>query len=876
MAAALVTVLLQVAALQAGPFTQVLSPGTSYDPAIPTLEQVVGHDFHEEITPPDEIAAYLAALAEAAPERARLVEYARSYEGRPLHVLVIGSAERMARLDAIKEDLRRLSSPAALSAAEAERLVAELPVVTALLHGVHGNEISSAGAAMAEAYHLLAARNDPRADLILRESLVLIDPAQNPDGRFRFTSHYAQSRAFPPDPDPLAAEHDEPWPGGRTSHYLFDLNRDWFAHTHPESRGRVAMLLEYMPHVVVDLHEMGGNSTYYFPPAAPPGNPHMTAAQMAAMDDFGRATAGAFDARGFPYFTREIYDSYYPGYGVSWPTAHGALGMTFEQASARGLVIRRSDDTLLTYGDGILHHFTAALSTAETAARNRERLLRDYLAFRRGPAEGLRGAPAAYVFDSPHDPGMAERLARTLAANGVEVGRAQVGVRAGGRTFDAGAYVVPMPQGAWALARNLLDPETEMDSAFVALQRERRAQRLRDQIYDVTAWSLPLLWDVELALAERPVGVRTTPVAAEAPAPAGAALDPGAVAYLIPWGAAGAPVVSAALGDGLRVHAAGGAFTLDGRRFPVGTAIVRRTGNPDDVGRRLATLAAAHGAEVVPIHSTYVTDGMSLGSGRVRALRTPRVLLVWDRPGSSYSAGWARWVLEQRYGVSPTPVRASSLGRAELADYDVIVLPSGSYSSELGASELDRLRAWIRAGGTLVTMAESSRWAARESVGLLGTVTEARGGAPEGAPRGERTPPAPEQPIDLLEAIAPRQEAPEQTPGAILRVLLDEEHWLSAGTDGEIGALVEGTRIFTPITLDRGQNVGVYAPMERLVMSGIVWESARPQLASKAFLIHQPMGGGQIVAFAEDPNYRGYAAATSLLFANAVLLGPGR
>ncbi|HUH14003.1 MAG TPA: hypothetical protein VMK65_12890, partial [Longimicrobiales bacterium] len=723
---------------------------------------------------------------------------------------------------------------------------------------------------------LLAATNDARAELILRESLVLIDAAQNPDGRARFTSHYQQSRAVPPDPDPLAAEHDEPWPGGRTSHYLFDLNRDWFAHTHPESRGRVGMLLEYMPHVVVDLHEMGGNATYYFPPAALPGNPHTTAAQTAAMDDFGRATARAFDARGFAYFTREVYDAFYPGYGVSWPMAQGALGMTFEQASARGLVYRRSDGTLLTYGDGILHHFTAALSTAETAARNRERLLRDYLAFRRGPAEMLRGAPAAYVFASPHDPAMAERLARTLVANGVEVGRAEEPVRVGGRTFDTGAFVVPMPQGAWALARNLLDPETEMDSAFVELQRQRRAQRLRDQIYDVTAWSLPLLWDVDLALAERPVRVRTSPVAAEGPQPVAPALDPDAVAFLIPWGVAGAPAVAAALTDGLRVHAAGGAFTLDGRRFPVGTAIVRRSGNPNDVARRLAALAAAHGAEVVPIRSTYVTEGMSLGSGRVRALKAPRVLLVWDRPGSSYSAGWARWLLEQRYGLRVTPVRASSLGRAHLPDYDVLVLPSGNYAGELGSADLDRLRDWIRAGGTLITMAESSRWAARESVGLLGTTTEARGGAPEGAPRPERAAPTPEQPIDLLEAIAPRQEAPEQTPGAILRVLLDGEHWLSAGTDGEVGALVDGTRVFTPITLDRGQNVGVYAPMDRLVMSGIVWESARPQLASKAFLIHQPMGRGQVVAFAEDPNYRGYAEATSLLFANAVLLGPGR
>jgi hypothetical protein len=248
------------------------------------------------------------------------------------------------------------------------------------------------------------------------------------------------------------------------------------------------------------------------------------------------------------------------------------------------------------------------------------------------------------------------------------------------------------------------------------------------------------------------------------------------------------------------------------------------------------------------------------------------VLLVYDEPGSTYSVGWARFVLERRYGQRTTAVRASSLGRAVLSDYDVIVFPSGSYGSVVGEDLRDRLRGWLRDGGTMVTMARSTLWAS--GAGLLATVAERRGGRAAGSP----PPPAstPEQPIDYLQAIAPRDEAPEQTPGAILRVRLDRDHWLASGTDGEIGALVEGSRVFTPVTLDRGQNVGRYAEEDDLVLGGIVWDAARPQLASKAFLIHQPVGRGQIVAFAEDPNYRAYAEATQLLFFNAVLLGPGR
>jgi hypothetical protein len=868
----MLTAVLAALAFQVPP-TEPLAPGTRYDPEIPTLEEVAGHGFVDEITPPDQVIAYFGALAEAAPDRTRLMTTGRTWEGRPTVMLVIGSPERMARLAAIKVDLRRLADPRGLPAGEAERLLRELPVVSALVFGVHGNEISSSGAAMAEAYHLLAAVADDTVDRILAESLVLIDPMQNPDGRARFVFQNTMGRARWEDPDPESAEHDEPWPGGRVNHYLFDLNRDWFAQTQPETRGRVAALLEFVPHVVVDLHEMGGNSTYYFPPNAVPGNTWTTEEQKRLNDLFGEANAARFDERGFAYFNRDTYDAFYPGYGVSWPMAQGAIGATYEMASARGLVYRRSDGDLLTYGDGVLRHFTAALQTLDTAARNRERILRTFLDFRTTAVQMGRSGAVEYVLHSGHDPGMAERLAETLVRNDIEVGRATESVRLEGRTLPAGGtFVVPMDQPTHRLIRNLLDPHTPMDEAFVARQVERRANRLRDQIYDVTAWSLPLLWDVEVHGVRQATGARWEPVTVDGPLPSAAPLPSALVGYLIPWGTNGAAAVAEAMREGVRVRSAGAEFVLGGRRFGVGTAIVRTSDNGPDLASILGDIAGRHRAEVVPVDASYIREGMSLGSGRVRALREPGVLLVYDRPGSTYSVGWARYVLERRYGQRTTAVRASSLGRVTLSDYDVLVFPSGSYGSVVGQDLLDRIRGWMRDGGTVITMAESTLWAVR--AGLLDTQVERRGGRPEGeAPEAAGTP---EQPIDYLEAITPLDEEPEQTPGAIVRVRLDTEHWLAAGTDGEIGVLVEGSRVFSPITLDRGQNVGRYGGVDDLVLGGIVWEAARPQLAHKAFLIHQPVGRGQIVAFAEDPNYRAYAEASQLLFMNAVLLGPGR
>ena len=347
---------------------QELAPGTQYDPAIPTLEDVVGHDFREEITPPDQVVRYFEALADAARDRTQLIRYAESWEGRPLVILVIGSRERIAALDDVKAGLTRLAHPDGLSDADADLLIADLPVVTALMHGVHGNEISSSGAAMAEAYHLLAAQGDPTVDMIFEESLVLIDPVENPDGRARFVHQNTMARARWPNEATYSAEHDEPWPGGRVNHYLFDLNRDLFIQSQPETLGKVDVFLDFWPHIVIDLHEMGGNSTYFFPPTAPPDNPWYGERQIALMDVFGRANATVFDQRGFAYFNRDVYDLFYPGYVDMWPMSHGALGMTYEQASARGQVLRRSDGDLLTYGDGVLHHFTAAITTAAPSA----------------------------------------------------------------------------------------------------------------------------------------------------------------------------------------------------------------------------------------------------------------------------------------------------------------------------------------------------------------------------------------------------------------------------------------------------------------------------------------------------------------------------
>ncbi|MCC7125333.1 MAG: peptidase M14 [Acidobacteria bacterium] len=912
-----VVLLCAAASAVAQPAPEPFWPGATYDSAIPTLRQVVGHDPGTEITTPEQVATYLRALQQAAPTRTRLVEYARTWEGRPLWLLVIGNPERLQRLDQVKGDLQKLADPRTVAAAERTRLVREAPVVVWLVHGVHGNEISSADAALLEAYHLLAVQKDADIDLVYRDALVLIDPMQNPDGRARFVFQNLQGRGLEPDPTPYNAEHDEPWPGGRSNHYLFDMNRDWFAQTQPESRGRIRIARDFWPHVTVDLHEQGGDNAYYFAPPADPLNPHLTKTQIDAYDLFGRANGRRFDERGWAYYIREVYDAFYPGYGDSWPTFNGSIGMTYEQASARGLSFARRDGTTLTYRDGVLHHFNSAITTVITAAKNRERLIREFLDYRLSAvAEGERGPVREYVLLPGQDPSRAARLARNLATQGIEVRRTLEATRVGTREVPAGAYLVSHVQPAGRLIRNLLETHIPQPEAFIKKQEERRARRQSDQIYDITAWSLPLLFDVEVVTSATALSPKSeaVPSTYDAP-PAPKTFARGQVGYLLPWGAGTAALSAEAMRAGIRVHSIGGAFTLNGRAYPIGTALVRTMGNPPNVHETLTRLAAAHDVDVVPIDSTYVDTGTSLGSNDVRALKAPRVLLAWDAPTQSLSAGWTRYTLERRFGQPVTAVRVSSLGRAILSDFDVIVLPSGNYGGAIGDAVLTRIKEWVRGGGTLVTLAEATRWATGDNVGLLDTKPllkngnlDAPGdklaaGMPSGgarpAPRGDAVAPpgdtakpaarrdtetqsadtakpaASPSPFDYDKSIQPDRERPDPQPGAILRVTIDTDHWLSSGHDAEGQTMIEGDRVFAPIKLNSGRNVGVYGTKDRLIASGLIWPENQDLLVQKAYAIHQPMGQGHVIAFAEDATYRAFSEGTMLLFMNAVLLGPG-
>lgn len=871
-----------------------MAPGVTYDASIPTLDQVTGHAWGTEISAHRDVEDYIRALEKAAPDRVEIVGYGETWQGRSLYYVVVSNRVNHRQLPQIREGMQKLADPRGIDQNAVDKLLRELPAVGWLANCVHGDEPSGTDAALYVLYHLLAAQNDPMVDKILRECVVLVDPLQNPDGRDRFVFYTRGARGRWSDPTPTAAEHSQPWPSGRTNHALFDMNRDWFAMTQPETEGRVRAFLDWWPLVYVDLHEMGGNSTYYFPPPAQPINESVTEQQRSWLRRYGKNNARWFDRFGFDYFTREAYDAFYPGYGDSWPMAHGSIGMTFEMASARGLVYRRTDEGLLRYRDGVRRHFVASMATLETLAEGRKEAQQAFVEHRRrGLQLGRKYDVHEYVLPARGDRTRLARLANLLLRQGVEVHQAttelvsQAATRSGElarerHTFPAGSFVVRMAQPASTLAHLLLRPHFDMQEDFLREQKLRKARRQRGQFYDLTAWSLPLLFGVECYESAGPCSGELASLAPGQATSGAAALreQPPKVAYVVSWGQNGAAAMLVdLLRAGAKVKCIDEPFTVADRSFPAGSFVVRVHAQPDalrdGLHRQIRQLSETHGVTPVCADSSWIEDGPSFGTREGHTLEAPRIAMAWDRPVNTYSAGWLRYLLEQRYGLPVTVVRTRDLTRTDLDRFTVLVLPEGRYAGELQGSGVKAVQGFVRRGGVLVTLGSATRWLSGKDVALLATESEPRD-KPKASGKGDDGKAKDKEAFDYDEAVRPDKEAPPSTPGAILRVHVDDRHWLGFGYDGDASVVHDSSRILTPVKLDRGTNVVRYADELLLLRAGFLWDENRKQLPEKAYLVHQPYGRGHVVAFAEDPNVRAFADGLNLLLMNAMLLTAGR
>lgn len=867
-------------------------PGAQYDRQIPTIEQILGYKIGERITSNEDILRYFDALAQAAPERIKIFNYGQSWEGRKLIYAVIGKPETIAHLEQFAADMQTLADPRKLNNQQAKALIDKLPSSVWLEHSVHGNEISSTDAAMMTAYHLLAAQHDAVIDKIFANTLVFIDPLQNPDGRNRFVNYYYQSVGMVPSSDRLSVEHNEPWPGGRSNHYLFDMNRDWLAITQPETAGRVSALLHYKPNIVIDLHEMGGDSSYFFVPAANPFNPHMNQAQIANNTLVGKNNAKYFDHFGFDYFTHEVFDAFYPGYGDSWPTFYGASAATYEVASARGDSFRTVTGNTITYPQTVQKHFVAAIATAEMAADNRQKLLSDFYQYQQQAISAGKddSKERTFIIPAVRDAAGSYKLATLMAKHGVEVQQADKPFSACGKDYAAGAYIIDTAQPRGRFVKTTFTKQVDMAQDFLKEQERRRARKLDDEIYDVTAWSLPLMFNIDTDACGKAVAVSSHQLTADTPLLGKVTHADAKVAYLVPWGdMAAGRFLTAALQAGLTVKSADKAFvTGDNKHYPAGSLIVEVKANPENIAELVNHIAHNSGAQVTGVDSSWVSQGPSFGSENTVTMTAPNVAMAWDEPVSSLSAGAARFVVEQEFHWPVTAIRSDKLASANLSHYQVLILPSGDYSSALGEAGATNLKTWVKQGGVLITFADATRFATQPKISLLDVQQELAYKAPPATAEKSAATPSKDGTDDkdskdnrvpgqllksnaeLISAIENDKETPDNVAGVLANVEVDQEHWLTAGVNPQVVSLVSGHDIYTPIKLASGKNVAWFADEKHLLASGYLWQENLQQLAYKPFLIYQPSGKGMVIGYTEDPTSRAYLDGLNVMLMNTI------
>jgi hypothetical protein len=839
---------------------QVLSNGP-FDPSVPTPSSVLGYELGDRFTPHHLIVRYVEAVALASP-RVRLDTVAYSHEGREVLLATVTSAANQARLAEIQRAAARLADPRGASSSELAGLVAATPTIVWLGYSVHGNEASGVEAALATLYQL-AAGLDAETEMILDSVVVLIDPVQNPDGHARHVSMSMWDRGRFPDTNPRAMQHAQTWHGSRTNHYLFDLNRDWVVHAHPETRGRMSTFTTWFPHVAADLHEMGPNTTYFFAPPMPPVNENVHALIWKGWDRFSAGNVEAFDAAGLGYFTREGFDEFFPGYGPSWPIMSGAIGMTYEQASSRGGEIRRDDGTIHTLREATMGHLVASRATLRTAALHRTERVSDYLAFRQAAVRDNVRAPLRSIVFADDGQGRAAALVGVLRRHGIEVGRlsrdTDVRATAYGESsaarvrLPAGSFVVDLSQPQGTLAKALMEPEAALDPAFVAEELERRLTGQPGRFYDMTAWALPYLFRLDAWWTGQAIGgvapVLGEPATAVAPVPAEARY-----AYLFePGSEASYRLLGGLLGEDVRVRHAPRSFRLAGQDFPHGAFVVLVSRNEPGIHETVRSMAAETGARVTAAHTARVEAGVDLGSNMVRPIEGRRVALVGGDGVSATSFGAAWHAFDELLALPVTRIHLDGLTRV-LDEFNVIVIPSAfEVGSKLGETGTAALRRWVQTGGTLVTLDAATAWLASDNgFGRLGTrkVTERADGEP-GAP------------------------LPASVPGAILRARADALSPLLAGVEhAEIPVLLFGSTVYeAPSDVRPGEVVLRYADLDRLRLGGYLWPEVPERVAGSPYLWSERLGSGRIVAFAGDPNFRGMWRGLLPLFANAVFLG---
>ncbi len=813
-----------------------------YAQKIPAPAEFLGYPLGTQFTPHYQIVNYFNAVARAS-KNMKLMQYGTTHENRPLLIAFLASDENIGRLEEIREDNLSLAG-----LGQAGGALADAPAVVWLSYNVHGNEPSSSEAAMQALYEFLNP-NNADARQWLKNTVIVIDPCLNPDGRERYVNFYNQAKGIRPDANPSAREHAEPWPGGRVNHYYFDLNRDWAWQTQREVQARVALYNQWLPQIHVDFHEQNYNNPYYFAPAAEPMHHDVTRWQRDFQVTIGKNNAKYFDRNGWLYFTKEEFDLLYPSYGDTYPIYNGSIGMTYEQGGiGAGLaVVTRSGDTL-TLADRIAHHLSNSLSTVETAAANAGRLLAEYKKYFDDARSHPPGIYKTYVVKNTNDDNV-RALAQLLDKNSIQY---HYGTAASASGYN---YFTGKTEKFSVAGNDLVINAAQPKAVLLNVLMEPKTIMTDSNTYDITAWALPYVYGLKTygltqalpQAAPGPVTVPTPVVAAGGHA----------YAYVAGWQSfQDARFLSALLQRHIKVRYAESPFSASGRPFNAGSLIITRAGNNEaDFDQAVHEAAALYGRRLVPLSTGFNDQGADLGSRFVHYIRTPRVMLLTGEGTNAEAMGEVWHLFEQQLGYPVNLVRYQDIGRTRLGNFDVIIMPDGSYS-DLPA---DKLQDWVRDGGKLIAMGG----AVEELADKKGFSIKTRDAAKDD--KKDIKKPKPSDAYGSRE----RESIKANVPGAIYKISLDNTHPLGYGYPNYYYTLKLDDNIYDYLG-DNGWDVGTLK--KGAYTAGFVGQKAKARLTNGTVLGVQTIGRGSVVYLVDDPLFRSFWEGGKLLFSNAVFM----
>jgi hypothetical protein len=798
--------------------------------AIPSPEQFLGYPIGTHHTRHDKIVEYIKKLDELS-DRFVVEEIGSTIGHRVQVVAKITSPSNHTRLEEIRKKNLEVAT--------------DIPLVIQLGYNVHGNEPSSSEAAMLTAYYL-AASEDEETLKWLNEMVILLDPVYNPDGRDRHTHWANMHKGTPFVSDPNDREHNEVWPGGRTNHYWFDLNRDWFLGVHPESRNRMKFFHQWRPYVMTDHHEMGTNASFYFDPGKYTSNNPVVPAYLydVVHPKFAEYFAQGLNSIGSLYFTKEAYDKLYPGYGSSYVNFYGGIGILFEQASSRGHV-QETTTIPLTFGFTIRNQFAASLATIRASVAEKDmlrKLRKDF--FATAMAQAKANPIKAYVFGESKDVTRTAAFINLLLMHQIEVYELGQTITASGKTFEKGkSFVVPTEQKNYIMVRSAFEKDiTYRDSTF----------------YDASTWSLVHAFNMPHAEVK---GAFTKGKSIQSLSRSMVPVVKSKYAYLIDitdYNAHRALQLLQSYQVIVRTSFKPFSASINGaeRDFPHGTLVIpvqQQHLNADALFNAVRVVNQSSGVEVYSVETGLSSKGVDLGSGSIKTVKKPKVLMPIGTGVSGYEAGEVWHLLDQRIGMPITKVDLLNFSRINLNDYNVMVMVGGTYPSDKITT--DKIKNWVQTGGTLITLKTASEWAIKQGIIKEKLV-----------------------PMDTVKnpkrvnyELAADTEGARQIGGSIFQVDLDITNPIGFGyTDRKVSVYRNGRTYLQPSKTPYN-TIAQYSTNP--LIGGYIHKSELKKVANSAAILYAPEGQGRVILFSDNPNFRGTWYGTNKMFLNALFFG---